>query len=287
MLTAWKYRTRNSLLERLDPRTRWIFSLTFVLSVMMFWDSRYLLFFFILGFSWYLLSRVSFGEARKPWLMVGFFTLLMVVVNTIITGGGTGGIVPPGGHLVWPEGLHLPLLPWTIHFGLTYSRLWFALCQLMRIMGMFTVFITMPYTTDPRSYGVTFRQMGFSENFAYSMDLAFRYIPTLARDFSTTIDAQRARGYEMEQVKGGIFQQVMRIAPLIVPITMNSILTGEDVTNAMNLRCFGQGPRTWLLVLRYHWYDYVVIGFSVLMLAVSLVLVLVFHQGGFWIPSFL
>ncbi len=62
-------------------------------------------------------------------------------------------------------------------------------------------------------------------------------------------------GYEVES-SGGIFKQLLRTAPLIVPVTMNSILTGEDVANAMDLRCFGQGPRTWLTKLRYHWRDY-------------------------------
>ena len=94
------------------------------------------------------------------------------------------------------------------------------------------------------------------------MELAFRYVPTLARDFSTTLDAQRARGYEIERVKGGIVKQIIRIAPLVVPVTMNSILTGEDVTNAMDLRCFGTRPRTWLYKLAYHWQDILLIIFS-------------------------
>ncbi len=44
----------------------------------------------------------------------------------------------------------------------------------------------------------------------------------------------------------GIITQISKMAPLIVPVTMNSIISGEDVTNAMDLRCFGIKPRTWL-----------------------------------------
>ena len=139
---------------------------------------------------------------------------------------------------------------------------------------------------DPRLYGVTFRGLGLPDKFAYSMELAFRYVPTLARDFGITFDAQRARGYEIERVKGGLFQQVARIAPLIVPVTMNSIITGEDVTNAMDLRCFGQKPRTWLYELKFKWLDYFLIVFSILMLGGGIVTSLGFHLGGFWVPSF-
>jgi energy-coupling factor transport system permease protein len=117
------------------------------------------------------------------------------------------------------------------------------------------------------------------------MDLAFRYLPTLARDFSTTLDAQRARGYEIERVEGGLITQIRKIAPLIVPVTMTSILNGEDVTNAMDLRCFGTRPRTWVQTLTYTRLDTAVIGFAVIVLVCSLVASIVFHQGGFWMPG--
>jgi energy-coupling factor transport system permease protein len=210
----------------------------------------------------------------------------MIVINTIITGGGAGGVVPPGGHLVWPDGRFGPIFGTTIKFGLTWERLWFALCQILRISGISAVFLIIPYTMDPRSYGATFRGLGLPDRFAYSMELAFRYVPTLARDFTTTLDAQRARGYEIERVKGGIIKQVIKIAPLIVPITMNSILTGEDVTNAMDLRCFGTHPRTWLFTLKYHWQDYCLIALAVILLVSGILFTSVFHIGGFWVPDF-
>ena len=117
------------------------------------------------------------------------------------------------------------------------------------------------------------------------MELAFRYVPTIARDFGVTVDAQRARGYKLENRSGGIFKQLLRTAPLIVPVTMNSILTGEDVANAMDLRCFGQGPRTWLTKLKYNWRDYVLIVFSVLLWVAAMVIVYYFDLGGFWVPE--
>ena len=57
---------------------------------------------------------------------------------------------------------------------------------------------------DPRLYGVTFGGMKLPYRMAFSMDLAFRFVPTLGRDFNITLDAQRARGYELDQLKGGI-----------------------------------------------------------------------------------
>jgi energy-coupling factor transport system permease protein len=285
MLITWGFRIRKSVMERIDPRARWVFSLAFLFAVTMFWDARFLLFFFVLAFGWYSLAGVKWQESRRAWTLVSIILFTMIVVNTIITGGGAGGIVPPGGHLVWPDGLTIPLFNWTVHFELTYERIWFALCQILRITSISAVFIIIPFSMDPRLYGVTFKGLGLPDKLAYTMELAFRYVPTLARDFNVTLDAQKARGYELERMGGSLFQLLTRVAPLIVPVTMNSILTGEDVTNAMDLRCFGTQPRTWLIKLTYRWPDYLIIAGSVVLLIASFGLTTVLGLGGFVVPE--
>ena len=131
-------------------------------------------------------------------------------------------------------------------FNLTVERLWFALTQVVRILSISALFMVIPFTMDPRQYGVTFRGMGLPDRLAYTLDLSFRFVPTLGRDFQVTLDAQRARGYEVEKVQGGLITQIRKMAPLVVPVTMNAILSGEDITNAMDLRCFGLHKRTWI-----------------------------------------
>ncbi|WP_369294164.1 energy-coupling factor transporter transmembrane component T, partial [Klebsiella pneumoniae] len=76
-------------------------------------------------------------------------------------------------------------------------------------------------------------------------------MPTLGRDFSITLDSQRARGYEVEKLSGGIVAQIRRLAPLVVPVTINAIIGAEDIIDAMDLRAFGVGPRTWVHELHY------------------------------------
>jgi energy-coupling factor transport system permease protein len=127
--------------------------------------------------------------------------------------------------------------------------------------------------------------MGIPDRFAFSMDLAFRFVPTLARDFNTTLDAQRARGYEVDRLRGGLFAQIRKMAPVVVPVTMNAILSGEDITNAMDLRCFGLRERTWVQRLTYRRRDYVLIGFGVLILLSSIVFNVGLDIGDFWMPA--
>lgn len=272
-------------MDKIDPRARWIFSFAFLLSATMFWNATFLFILFILAVIWYSFGKTKWKETRHGWFLVSIMLFSMIVINTIITGGGAGGVVPPGGHVIWPQKFNIPLVNWEINFGLTVERLWFSLCQLMRLSGISLIFLLIPYTMDSRAYGATFHGLGMPDSVAYTMELAIRFIPTLARDLSVTLDAQKARGYEIEKVKGGIFKKIARIAPLLVPVTMNAIIGSEDIANAMDLRCFGQAKRTWIYPLKYHWWDYCLIGFSGWMLLGSFVVVHVFHLGGFWTPE--
>ncbi len=287
MLVSLRYRLRGSLIDNLDPRTRWIFSFCFLFAVVEFWDIRFLLFFLILSIFQYSIAKLTWRETRRFWLLITIMISTMVILNTIITSGGTIGSIMTGGHPALRFQGRFPVFGWPVHYVITIERLWFALCQVVRTFSIALIFSIIPFTMDPRMYGITFRKMGLPDRLAFTFDLAFRFIPTLARDFSVTLDAQRARGYEIERTKGGLIAQIRKIAPLIVPVTMNSILTGEDVVNAMDLRCFGLRPRTWIHTLQYRWYDYALIGFGVFLLAASLVLRIVFHIGDFWVPAWI
>ncbi len=284
MLVSFSYRQRGSVIERLDARARWIFSILLLFTIVIFWDIRFLLFFLALGLGQYFAAQLTWSETRRAWTFILVLMTLMVVVNTLITGSGTIASVADDGYPVWQFNTRLPLFGWQINFALTAERLWFALTQYVRVIAISALFIVVPFTMNPRSYGATFRGMGLGDRLAFSFDLAFRFVPTLARDFSITLDAQRARGYEVERVKGGIIAQIRRVAPLLVPVTMNAIIGGEDIINAMDLRCFGLRKRTWIEALSYHWYDYVWIGFAVFLFVGSLVLRYVYQIGDFWIP---
>jgi energy-coupling factor transport system permease protein len=115
------------------------------------------------------------------------------------------------------------------------------------------------------------------------MDLTMRFVPSYGRDFQLTLDAQRARGYELERLSGGLVAQVRKMIPLIVPVTIHAIIGSEDIIDAMDLRAVGVGPRTWLEVLHYRRRDRVLIGLGVALLVISLAAALLGY-GRFYTP---
>jgi energy-coupling factor transport system permease protein len=281
MLVSFNYHNRNSLIEKIDPRARWIYSILILFAITLFWDIRFLLFFLALNLGQYYLARLTWKETRRAWGFIFFIMSMMVIVNTLITSAGTIREVMQGGHPI--VAISIPIFGWSLDFTLTIERLWFALTQVVRILAISALFLVIPFTMDPRQYGATFRGLGLPDRLAYSLDLAFRFVPTLGRDFQLTLDAQRARGYEVEKLDGGLFAQIRKMAPLVVPVTMNAILSGEDITNAMDLRCFGLHRRTWIEQLKYRRLDYFVIGLGALLLVASIVLKILGY-GDFWLP---
>jgi energy-coupling factor transport system permease protein len=270
-------------MDHIDPRARFIFSFALLFSATATWNPIILFILFIIAINWYLMARLTWKDTKMGWFMISIMLFTMIVVNTLITGGGAGGVVPEGGQLVWPAGFDLFGKHFTL--GLTVERLWFAVSQLMRILSISLAFIIIPYTMDSRAYGVTFSKLGMPDRLAYTMELSFRFIPTLARNFQVTLDAQRARGFELDGGKGNIFKKIRRVAPLLIPVTMNAIVSSEDIANAMDLRGFGEQKRTWLYELKFNWWDWVLIVFSVLMLATVLVLAFRFNMRLFSVPA--
>jgi energy-coupling factor transport system permease protein len=285
MLVTWRYRERGSILETLDPRARWITSFLVLFSITLFWDVRFLLFFFALVMFQYVLSRLTWHETRRAWIFILFFIVIIVGLNALISGRAGPSSVLYGTHTYWEHTFTIPIVGWPIHINLTLEKVFFAFTQIIRMLSMAVLFFIIPFTIDPRTYGVTFSGMGLSDRFAFSMDLAFRFVPTLARDFSVTLDAQRARGFEIEKLEGGVIAQIRKLAPLVVPVTMNAIADGEDITNALDLRCFGMRKRTWVQALTYHKRDYALIAFALAVFLGSLFIRFGLGIGAFWIPD--
>ena len=278
MLATWKYRPRNTFIQRLDPRTRFIFlfSMILALTVPEIWDYRIILTLFLISLTLYLLARIEWKDIRRTWLYIFILVFFIVGLNGVLSGrGGPSSVID----------VPSPIVFYVAWVPVTVSKIWFALNQVIRMLTMAMPALMLPYTLDPNIYGTAFRRMGVSDKVSFTMDLAFRFLPTFSRDFTTTMDAQRARGYEMDKLKGGLVARIQKLAPLIIPVVMQSTVTGEEVIDAMDLRAFGTKPRSWLKELHYAPRDYFMIGLGVAILLTCCILKWGFGIGGFFVPD--
>jgi energy-coupling factor transport system permease protein len=282
MLVTWRYRKRKSLIQSFDPRAWIVFYACFLAASLLLWDLRFLTLLLAVALIAVFASGIKWREMRRAWLLMGGFIVVFALL-TFLTGRG-GVEFYTEEHAIATVSAPFTILGWRPRLDVTVERTCFAVSQLVRVFSVASMTILIPYSLNPAHYGITFHGLGLPDKIAYAMELTMRFIPTFGRDFQLTMDAQRARGYEIEKLRGGFIAQVRKLAPLIVPVTIHAIASSEDIIDAMDLRAFGVGPRTWLEQLHYRRRDYFLVGFGVLLFLVALALSL-FGAGRLWVPA--
>jgi len=264
MRAAFPYLGRGSWLARRDPRVPLVAGAAFVIGVVQLRDARHLAIVFVLALGYYLAAGIPWKAVRLQWGYLLFVIFLFSLFNMLISGGRSGSFadadthvlvtIPPFGAEISAEGISL------------------MLSQMLRFACIAAVSFPVAFAIAPGDLGVALRRLGLGDRIAVMIDLTIRFIPTLANEFAETVDAQRVRGYDPTVRRGGPITRLRRMAPVFVPVTVGSIAGAEDTIDAMDLRGFGVGPRTWHRQLRYDAVDRILIGGFVLFALTALAL---------------
>ncbi|HZU70096.1 MAG TPA: energy-coupling factor transporter transmembrane component T [Ktedonobacteraceae bacterium] len=268
MLINFPYIQRDTPIHRLDPRTKFVLLLALGFAVAQTSNFWVILAGFIGAAFYYRQAHLKWSETKRAWYLIIALNVMIIFVNYFLSGGN----VVQGVDLTHPHILFtLPFLALKGHFpfiGLgplvfSVESVTFMITQGLRNFSIALLAVPIPYTTNPGHIGVAFKGLGLPDRFAYAIDLSFRFLPTVARDFGTTLDAQRARGFEIDKLQGGIFSKIARLAPMVVPVVIGSVVGAEDIISAMELRCFGVGKRSWLVKLHAKPVDRILITFAI------------------------
>lgn len=277
MLINFPYIKRDTLVHRLDPRTKIALLLAISLCVVQTSNFWFMLAALMLAFFYYRQAHLKWSETWRTWRFIIVFVTVLTFVNYFVSGGAiVQGVDLTHQHILFS----LPFLgfkrgfPFVGPAPLIFSveSITFMITQAMRFFSIALFAIPVSYTTSPDHFGVAFKNMGLPDKFAYAVDLSFRFLPSIMRDFGTTLDAQRARGFELDKLRGGIFSKIARLAPTIVPVVIGSIMGAEDIINAMELRCFGVGKRSWFTELHTHRADRILLALGLIAFAATLTL---------------
>ena len=90
---------------------------------------------------------------------------------------------------------------------------------------------------------------------AMMMTIALRFIPTLLEETEKIMNAQKARGADLES--GGIIKRAKALIPILIPLFISSFRRAFELATAMDCRCYTGGKgRTRLNVLKFHFRDF-------------------------------
>lgn len=270
MNVAPRYLGRGSWLARRDPRVLLVVCVLGIAAAVQVTDVRITAALCLAALAYYASARIPWAAIRGNWRFALTFITLLVVLNVLLTDAAVTGVQGPR-HVLF----ELPLL----HTPISAEVLSFAANQFLRYLTMTLLGFPLAFAVAPGDLGTALRRLGLPDKFAFAVDLTMRFIPSVADELRTTMDAQRVRGYEWDAGPRGPVARLRRAAPLMVPLTMNTIVSAEDTIDAMDLRAFGTGRRTWLRALRFDRADWALLGAAALTVVVVTAAHLTGHTG--------
>ena len=110
---------------------------------------------------------------------------------------------------------------------------------------------------------------------AMMMSIALRFIPTLIEETDKIMNAQKARGAQLDN--GKMTERIKALVPVLVPLFISAFRRADELAMAMECRCYRGGDgRTRLKVLRCEKQDYIDLAVCIACFAVILASRLVF-----------
>ena len=245
-ITLGQYFPGTSLAHRLDPRTKLLLT---VLYIVILFSAKWFVSYGVVAALLVVGVKVS-GVAPKA-LVRGLKPILFIICFTAVL------------NLFYTPGQVLASF-WI--FQITREGILTAFFMVLRITMLIMGTFLLTYTTSPIALtdgletllGPLKRVRVPVHELAMIMSIALRFIPTLIEETDKIMSAQKARGADFES--GNLLQRAKALVPILVPLFISAFRRADELAVAMECRCYhgGQG-RTKLHVLRYQMRDYLVL----------------------------
>ena len=259
-ITLGQYFPGNSPVHLLDPRTKLVFLVVYIVALFTAasWVSYGAMFLFLaLVIAVSQIPLKSIASGMKPLVMILVFT---GILNIFFTAGE-----------------HILVSFWGI--TITAEGLERAAMMVLRILMLITGTFLLTYTTSPIALtdglesllGPLKKLKMPVHELAMMMCIALRFIPTLIEETDKIMSAQKARGADFEN--GSLMQRVKALVPILVPLFISAFRRADELATAMECRCYHGGDgRTKMKLLRYARRDLLTYGIAVILLAVIITL---------------
>lgn len=237
-ITIGQYYPVDSVIHRLDPRTKLFGTLIFIISLFFadnIWCYLVATVFLTCAVK---LSRVPFRFIVRGLKAIVVLLFISVSFNLFLTDGKV--LVRLGFLKVTEEGLALALF-----MGL-------RLLYLVIGSSIMTLTTTPNELTDglEKSLGFLNRIHVPVHEISMMMSIALRFIPILIEETDKIMKAQMARGADFES--GNLIERAKSMIPLLVPLFVSAFRRATDLAMAMEARCYRGGEgRTKMKPLHY------------------------------------
>lgn len=251
-ITLGQFFPGNSFIHRLDPRTKIISIILYI--ILIFLIKNVFSYFAVAIFLIFccLVSEIPFKYILKGVKPILFFIVLTAMFNLFLTPGKV--IFNFKFITITQEGLKTAVF--------MIFRLVFLVCG----TSLLTLTTSPIVLTDGLENLISpLNKIGVpSHEIAMMMTIALRFIPTLLEETDKIIKAQTARGADFES--GNILRRAKAMVPILIPLFISSFRRADELAVAMECRCYHGGEgRTKLKKLEYKKEDVCAIFFMIFM----------------------
>ncbi|MEM3730630.1 MAG: energy-coupling factor transporter transmembrane component T [Candidatus Bathyarchaeia archaeon] len=221
-----KFRRVYSPIHNLDPRVKFIYVCAIFAVAIIFWQIIPLLVLFVAQVPFVLLAGV-----KREWLRsirgATFLSALIFLMNFIAT--------------------------WNLEGAAAMTLRFIVLVE------SFSIFFL---TTSPDHLSLALEQTRIPYEFCFAFTTAVRFVPVLAEEAQTIMDAQKARGLELE--RGNFLKRIKNYIPILIPLIVSAIRRSLELAEAMESRAWGATKkRTNLYTLKTHRNDFILIAITI------------------------
>lgn len=237
-ITLGQYFPGDSFIHRLDPRTKILIMLVYVVVVFLIQN--------FLGYAvltLFLMLCVAVSKISPKFLIKGLKPILIFIVFT-----GIFNLFLTPGTVVFKAWI----------FTITKEGIHLAAFMVLRLVFLILGTSLLTLTTSPIALtdGIEkllnpFRKIGVpAHELAMMMTIALRFIPTLLDETDKIMKAQSARGSSLDE--GNILARARAMVPILIPLFISAFRRADELATAMECRCYRGGEnRTRLYELKY------------------------------------
>lgn len=237
-ITLGQYIPGKSVLHRLDPRTKIIWTIILMVAVFLI-------------------------ESWQEYVMMGCLTLILLLISGVPVKQSLKGLKPLLFILAITSVLNIFFIGGTPIFEIgpvkvTYEGVFSAIKLFFRLIMLVVTASLMTLTTTPMAMtdGIEkllkpLEKIGVpAHEIAMMMSIALRFIPTLLEETERIMKAQASRGADFDT--GSIFSRVRSFIPVLVPLFVSAFKRADELAEAMESRCYnGSKGRTRLKTIRF------------------------------------
>ena len=258
-ITLGQYFPGNTVIHRLDPRTKLLFTILYIVAL---FSAKGGLAYAVLFVT--LCACIAVSKIRPKTILRGMKPILFIIILTAVL-----NIFYTPGDPIWQ---------WKF-LKITVEGLWAAFFMVLRISFLITCTFMLTYTTSPimltdgleKLLGPLKKVRVPVHELSMMMSIALRFIPTLIEETDKIMSAQKARGADFDT--GNLFQKAKALVPLLVPLFISAFRRADELATAMECRCYHGGEgRTRLRQLRFQGADIAALILGAALVALVLVL---------------